>query len=180
MDNHHCTPRTLIIASWLLTCITLLLGSHVQAQQAGSSAPFARAALASLHAIESDDTTSQDKSSETARIIDAAGQRAVTEKEISTTEMLRQIYRRRLQDNNLMKAYGKLMELDNAQDESEESVVKKRKDSAVSQFADVEAAIEKREESCYKQLEQSLAGRSSEQVRACSEWLKKANLSGND
>ena len=53
----------------------------------------------------------------TARMIAAAGQQAVTEKEALTTEMLRQIYRLMLQDNNLMRAYGKLIEIDKAQDE---------------------------------------------------------------
>ena len=115
-----------------------------------------------------------------ARMIAAAGQQAVTEKEALTTEMLRQIYRLMLQDNNLTRAYGKLIEIDKAQDEPEESMAKKRKGSAVSQFTDVEAAIEKQEKSCYRQLEQSLAGHSSDEARACSEWIRRAKLPGHD
>jgi hypothetical protein len=48
---------------------------------------------------------------------------------------------------------------------------------AVSQFADAEAAMTKREQTCFSQLERSLLLRLPEAPMACSEWIQKSKVS---
>lgn len=129
----------------------------------------------SLRAIESDTSVPQDRDGEragrhtTLQTVDTAREVAVTEEEVSITILLRQMYQLRLQDNDLMNAYGKLMDIENADDPSDGLAARRKKDSAVSQFADVEAAVMKREGNCFRQLGQSLIERSPDAGAACSE-----------
>ena len=178
MDNHKILPyRKALIALALAGTLALLSAIPAQAQQVKLTVPYAKAALISLRAIESDDSTSQENDFETAQTIVAAAQRAAGEREVATTRMLGQIYRLRLRDNDLMRAYGTLIEIDDAQDESATSAVQHMRQSAISQFADVQEAIEKREEKCYRQLEHSLGQRSPEEATACTEWIKQSRIS---
>jgi hypothetical protein len=172
------------VASFLVG-FALLAATQAQAQQRPPlTAPYAKAALLSLRAIESDTSIPQDKNDEgagrntTLQTIDTAREVAVTEEEVSITTLLRQIYQLRLQDNDLMNAYGKVMEIENADDPSDGLAARRKKDSAVSQFADVEAAIMKREGNCFRQLGQSLLDRSPDAGAACSEWIQKTKISG--
>jgi hypothetical protein len=112
--------------------------------------------------------------------IDAADGLAVSTQEESTTKMLRQIYQLKLQDNDLVRAYRKLAEIEGAEDTSDPTVRRKQKDYAVSQLADGEAAIQKREEACFGQLEQSLRQHTLQSIPACSEWIGKAKISHAD
>ena len=188
MDNHRCSASKHIIGiPAFLVAVALLIGPPVRAQQQPRlTAPYAKAALRSLLAIESDVSAPRDKTRETAEKsatqtqIDAADAGAVSIEEESITKMLRQIYRLRLQDNNLLTAYGKLTEIESAEDASDLAITKKEKAHAVSEFADNEAAIEKREEACFGQLEESLRQRSPQSITACSEWIRKAKLSDMD
>jgi len=116
----------------------------------------------------------------TQTLIDAADAEGVSIQEESITEMLRQIYHLKLQDNDLLMAYGKLTEIESAEDASDQVITKNKKAHAVSEFADNEAAIEKREEACFGQLEESLRQRSPQSITACSEWIRKAKLSDKD
>jgi hypothetical protein len=171
----------------LLLAVAVSWGPQVHAQQQQQTpkltAAYAKAALASLHAIESDISAPQDKNSHisevsaTQRKIDAADQEAATEQEASLSKMLHQIYRLRLRDNDLLGAYQKLIEVESSPDESDEIATKKRKDSSADQLADNQEAIEKREENCFWELEDSLQQRSPRIVAACSAWIRKAKLS---
>ena len=188
MDNHRCSASKHIIGiPAFLVAVALLVGPPVRAQQQPIlTARYAKAALLSLLAIESDTSVPRDKTRETAEKsatqtqIDAADAGAVSIEEESITKMLRQIYRLRLQDNNLLTAYGKLTEIESAEDASDLAITKKQKAHAESEFADNEAAIEKREEACFGQLEESLRQRSPQSITACSEWIRKAKLSDMD
>ncbi len=172
----------------VLAAIALLCGPQAGAQQQAPklTASYAKAALESLHAIESDTSAHPEKDGETAeptatqRAIDASDAAAVTEQEESISKMLRQIYRLRLHDNKILEAYEKLIEVERAQDESDEAATKKRKDAAAAQLADNEETIVKREESCFWQLEDSLRQRSPQSIAACSEWIRKGKMAGLD
>ena len=171
---------------WFLCSFVLLLGTPAaQGQQRSQlTTRFAKAALASLRAIESDTSIPQSKNGEavqpsaTPRTIDATGEMAVTPEEESIASMLRETYRLRLQDNDLLNAYGKLMEVEGADEPSDELATKRRKDFAVSQFADIEQTIMKREGDCFRQFGQSLLQRSSNTPEACSEWIQRAQTYG--
>jgi len=194
MDNHRSSTSSkhhIVGIPAFLVVVALLVCPQVgaQQQQLKLTTPYAKAALLSLRAIASDVSAPQDKKSETVEVsktqskIDAADAEAFNEEEESVTKVLRQIYRLRLQDNHLLRAYRKLSEIENAQDASDQDapeealVKKKKKDYAVSQLADNEAAINKREETCFGQLEKSLRQGSPENVTACSEWIRKAKIS---
>jgi hypothetical protein len=188
MDNHRCSSSKHIIGiPAFLIAVALLVGPPVQAQeQPRLTASYAKAALLSLRAIESDMSTPRDKIRETVGMsatqkqIDAAGAEAVSTQEESITKMLRQIYRLRLQDNDLLMAYGKLTEIESAEDASDPAIIKNKKAYAVSEFGDNEAVIEEREQACFGQLEESLRQRLPQSVTACSEWIRKAKLSDED
>lgn len=188
MDNQRCSSSKHIIGiPAFLVAVALLIGPPVRAQQQPRlTAPYAKAALRSLLAIESDVSAPRDKTRETAgmsatqTLIDAADAEGVSIQEESITEMLRQIYHLKLQDNDLLMAYGKLTEIESAEDASDQVITKNKKAHAVSEFADNEAAIEKREEACFGQLEESLRQRSPQSITACSEWIRKAKLSDKD
>ena len=188
MDNRRCSSSKHIIGiPAFLVAVALLVGPPVRAQQQPKlTAPYAKAALLSLLAIESDTSVPRDKTRETVGMsatqkqIDAADAEAVSIQEESITKMLRQIYHLRLQDNNLLMAYRKLTEIESAEDASDQVITKQKKAYAVSEFADNEAEIEKREEACFGQLEESLRQRSPQSITACSEWIRKAKLSDKD
>jgi hypothetical protein len=185
MDNHRgSSSKHFLGIPTLLVAGALLVGPPLRAQeQPRLSAPYAKAALLSLLAIESDTSAPRDKTRETAEMsaatqkqIDVADARAVSIEEESITKMLRQIYRLRLQDNDLLTAYGKLTEVESAEDPSDLVITKRDKAHAVSEFADNEAEIERREEACFGQLEESLRQRSPQSIAACSEWIQKSKL----
>jgi hypothetical protein len=188
MDSHRCSSKMHVISiSAFLVAVALLVGSPVRAQQQATlSARYAKAALLSLLAIESDTSSPRDKTAEAAETsavqaqIDAAAAAGVSIQEESITKMLRQIYHLKLHDNNLLMAYRKLTEIESAEDASDMVVTKIKKAYAVSEFADNEAAIENREKACFGQLEESLRQRSAPTVAACSEWIQKAKLSEKD
>ena len=186
MDNHRSSTNSKLggIPAFLVA-VAFLAGpqARAQKQQPTLTAPYAKAALLSLFAIESDSSAPQHKNDETEEAsttqqkIDATDAEAATEQEASITKMLRQMYRLRLQDNDLVRAYQKLAEIENAQDASEQAAARNRKDYAVAQLADNEAEIKKREDACFGQLEESLRQRSPQNLTACSEWIRKAKIS---
>jgi hypothetical protein len=188
MDGHRSSSsKRLIGIPAFLVAGALLVGPPVRAQQQPRlTAPYAKAALLSLLAIESDMSAPRDKTKETVepssaqKQIDAADAEAVSIEEESITKMLRQIYHLRLQDNDLLMAYQKLSEIESAEDASDLVIAKEKKAFAVSEFADNEAAIEQREEACFGQLEESLRQRSPQSITACSEWIRKAKRSDKD
>ena len=161
----------------LLAAVTLLAGMPVRAQQATLSGRYAKAAFLSLLAIESDTSAPRDKTAETDELsavqgqIDAAAAAEVSTQEKSITKTLRQMYLLKLRDNNLLIAYRKLAEIENAADTSDPITIRNKKAYAASEFADNEAAIESREEACFAQLEISLRQRSAQTPAACSEWI---------
>ena len=106
--------------------------------------------------------------------IDAAEAEAASIEEQSVTKTLREIYRLRLTDNTLLRAYQKLAEIETAEDASDDRLTKRRKGEAVYQLGDSEEAIQKRETACFGQLEESLRQRSSQGIAACSVWMGKA------
>jgi hypothetical protein len=149
-------------------------------QPAKLSAPYAKAAQASLQTIQSDDSTSQEPSRATAEVLDAADKHAGTAEELAFAKLLRQVQHRRLQDNDLLHAYGKLIEVENSIDDSDGMFVRQQRDSALSQLADGEEDIMKREVGCFKELEQSLSQRSFQDAPACSAWLQRTKTSHQD
>src|ERR1700733_586572 len=104
MDIHRsfATNKHRFSILFLVVIFALLSGKPAEAQQRPRlSARYAKAALSSLFAIESDSSTPRNEDSgtveaNTIRTIDAAGENAVTEKEKSITELLRQVYELRL------------------------------------------------------------------------------------
>jgi hypothetical protein len=187
MDNRRSTSRRhIIITSVFLAATGLFAGAplHAQQQPSNLSAPFAKAALSALIAIQSDTSAPQDKSgdptavSATLRSIEIAYKEAFSAQEESLTEILQRAYRVRLHDNDVMRAYGKLIEINGADDLSDGPNERRGKDAAMAQYADAEAVIEKREEACFHQLEQSFLQRSQEDTSACSEWFQKEKASG--
>jgi hypothetical protein len=187
MDNHQSfSSKHIISFPAFLAVVALFVGPSLWAQQQQLNDHYAKAAFLSLLAIESDISSPQDKSSGAAEMkatqsqIDAADALAVSAQEASTTRMLRQIYQLKLQDNDLLRAYRKLAEIENAEDSSDQAVTRKQKDYAVSQLADGEAAIQKREDACFGQLEQSLREHTLQSTPACSEWIGKAKISHPD
>jgi hypothetical protein len=184
MDKHSNGTATASLAgitSFLLAAI-LLAGASAQAQQQSKlTASYSKAARAALSAIESDTSAPQDQNSEdmeiaTTQAIDNADGKATSRQEKALTEMLRQIYQLKRNDNTVLRAYGILMEVDNTPAASDNPETRRRKDLAVSQFADGQVAITDREDTCFKQLEQSLAQRSAD-ATGCSQWIEKAKTS---
>ena len=90
--------------------------------------------------------------------------------------MLHQLYRLRLHDNKVVAAYETLIEIESAQDNSEERLERQRKDLEAAQLADNQEAVEKREEPCFWQLEDSLRQRSPRNITACSEWIRREKM----
>jgi hypothetical protein len=184
MDNHrsHTAGASVIGISSLLFTAVLLAAAPAHAQQASKlTASYAKAAHSALLAIESDTSAPQDENSEdieivTTQAIDIADQKAMTSEEKSLTETLRQIYQLKLHDNTVLRAYRVLVEVDSDQDPSDNVVIRRKKDDAVAEFADSQAAIVDGEGACFQQLEQSLVRRSPD-VTACSEWIQKAKVS---
>ena len=166
--------------SSLLVILAFSFGTSMQAQQAPKlSVAYAKAARLSLLVIESDTSTPQDENSETIEVsitqtIDDAAEQAVTKEEESITEMLRQIYQSKRHDNPALRAYRILMEIENAEDRSDDVDIRKVKDYAISQFADGQAAILTQEETCFRQLGKSLDHGSPADTAACSEWIQKS------
>jgi hypothetical protein len=186
MDNHRRlvpSKNTVRVLIFLVAVLLTVPQVRAQQQQVKLSVPYAKAALLSLLAIESDASVSQDHGNSDAELsdtelkIEATDLAASTELEESLTKMLRQIYRVRLQDNDLVRAYEKLMEIESADDASDQLAAKRRKDYAIAQLADSEAAIKQREQSCFVPLEKALRQRSPEAVTACSGWVGKAKIS---
>ena len=175
-----------------LIAAVFLTGSQVQAQvqseQTKFTVPYAKAALASLAAIQNDDSVSQDRNqdkngdgdqaSATLRTIDATDIEASTDQEVSVTKTLRQIYRLKLQDNNLLHAYEKLIEIESADDGSDQAPVKRKKDEAIAELSDSQATIRQRENVCFAQLQKSLRQRLPLDLPGCSGWLGRAKMSG--
>ena len=176
----------------VLIAATFLTGPQVQAQaqpeRTKFPAPYAKAALASLTAIQNDDSVSQDRNqdkngdgdqaSATLRTIDAADVEASTDREVSVTKTLRQIYRLKLQDNDLLRAYQKLIEIESADDGSDQALVKRKKDEAIAELSDSQATIRQRENACFAQLQKALRQRLPQELPACSGWLGRAKMSG--
>ncbi len=176
----------------VLIAVTFLTGSQVRAQaqpeQTKFTVPYTKAALASLAAIQTDDFVSQDKNqdknsdgdqaSATLRTIDAADIEASTDQEVSVTRTLRQIYRLKLQDNDLLHAYQKLIEIESADDGSDQVAVKRKKDEAIAELSDSQATLMRRENACFAQLQKSLRQRLPQDLPACSGWLGRAKISG--
>ena len=111
MDNHRgSSSKHFLGIPTLLVAGALLVGPPLRAQeQPRLSAPYAKAALLSLLAIESDTSAPRDKTRETAEMsaatqkqIDVADARAVSIEEESITKMLRQIYRLRLRSKSVV------------------------------------------------------------------------------
>jgi hypothetical protein len=179
MDTHQSTiaiKRTVLTSSFVVALI-LSFGPQAAAQQQPKlSTSYVNAARVSLQAIESDDSTTQSEDPETGRKLDIADDRVRSDEETSFAKILRQAYSRRVQDNNLLRAYGKLMEVENAVDDNDDVHVKWQKESSLSQLVDSEEGIMKREVACFKQLEQSLTQRSMENAPACSEWIQKSQI----
>jgi hypothetical protein len=169
--------KSAFVASAVLAVAALLFAPQAHGQQTKLTAPFSKAALQSLLAIESDDSLAQDRDEETTAKMEAAEDRATTQEDWSVSKIIHQIYTLRLQDNKLMRAYGKLMEIESALDASDDKAELRKKDAAVSQFADAEESIMKRQEGCFRELEQSLTERTAGESAACSEWIKKAQAS---
>jgi len=176
----------------LLLAVALLSGPAVRAQQLPQqprlTAPYAKAALLSLLAIELDASAPRDKTGAMAEMsateaqIDAADAEAMTMQEDAITKLLRQIYLLKLHDNNLLMAYRKLSEIEDDQDALSQGNAKEKRAYAESQLADDaenEALIEQREKACFVPLEGSLRQRLPQIIPACSEWIRKAKLSTN-
>jgi hypothetical protein len=194
MDNHRTSTARRTPGTWPLLRIgafgvalgiAFIAGPQVQAQQPKLTARYAKAALTALQTIESDTSAPHDRNSEagamsvadTLEKLEVAGQTAATKEDGSNISLLRQIYQLRLQDNNLMRAYSRLMDVDGTQDANDDFLTRRRKDSSLSQFADDEDAIMKREEACFRQLEQDIQQRSPETAPACSDWILKGKAS---
>ncbi|HWF36873.1 MAG TPA: hypothetical protein VG322_00025 [Candidatus Acidoferrales bacterium] len=166
-----------------MALLVLVFGTQARAQQPQQSrlsASYARAAQASLQAIESDDSSSQEPSRAIVEVLDAADKRAGAAEELMFAKLLRQVQLRRLQDNDLLHAYGKLIEVENAIDDSEGTFIKRQKESELSQLADGEEGIMRREVGCFKQLELSLAQRSFQDAPACSAWIQRSKTAHQD
>lgn len=159
-----------------IACLAFVPPALAQ-QPSKFSSPYTKAAQASLQAIESDDSVTRDASRATAQQLDAAEAQASSEQEIALAKLLREAEQRRLEDNDLLHAYGKVIEVENASDDSDGIIVKRKKDSVLSQLADGEEDIMRREVGCFKELEQSLSQRSFDSAPACSEWMQKKKSS---
>jgi hypothetical protein len=180
--SKHILGIVALVAAGAIFC-----GPQAGAQQQTPklSPSFAKAALATLQAIEADTYASQGQDGETAtrssqtaaqKKIVASDAAASTEQEESISKMLHQLYRLRLHDNKVVAAYETLIEIESAQDNSEERLERQRKDLAAAQLADNQEAIEKREEACFWQLEDSLRQRSPRNITACSEWIRREKM----
>jgi len=176
----------------LLVAVCFLSAPPVWAQQPQQpklTAPYAKAALLSLLAIELDASSPRDKTGGTAEMsatqaqLDAADAEAMTMQEDAITKLLRQVYLLKLHDNNLLMAYRKLSEVEDDQDALSQANAREKKAYAESQLADNaenEAAIEGREKACFSPLEESLRRRSIQNITACFDWIGKAKLSDNN
>lgn len=184
MDNRRSSSPGAYLGgiSLFLFAAVLAIAAPAQAQQpAKLTASYSKAARSALLAIESDTSAPQDQISEnieivTTQAIDVADQKAVTSEEKSLTETLRQIYQLKLHDNTFLRAYRVLVEVDSDQDPSDDVITRRKKDDAVAEFADSQAAVVEGEGACFQQLEESLVRRSPD-VTACSEWIQKAKIS---
>jgi hypothetical protein len=182
MDNPRSFAGSKHLGGLLLLLVSLafFFGTSIQAQQQPRlSASYAKAARLSLLAIEADSSAPQDENSETVEVattqtIDAAAVQAVTKEEESMTETLRQIYQLKRHDNSSLRAYRILMEVESAEDQTDDLDARKVKNLAVSQFADSQAVIMDHEEPCFKQLEQSINRRLPGDTAACSAWIQKS------
>ena len=194
MDNHRTSTASGNPRAWPLLRsgalgvalgMAFIAGPQAHAQQPKLTARYAKAALTALQTIESDTSAPHDRNIEagamsvadTLEKLDVAGQTAATKEDGSNISLLRQIYQLRLQDNNLMRAYSRLMDIEDTQDANDDILTRRRKASSLSQFADDEGAIMKREEACFRQLEQGLQQRSPETASACSDWILKGKAS---
>lgn len=189
MDNHRIFQPRRLFAGFpvLLAVVIFSIASQAGAQQQPTqpqqqpklSESYARAAFASLLAIEFDSSAAQDHAgnavSATEQAIDDAAALAVTSQDQAVVRLLRQIYRAKLHDNNLVKAYRTVMEIESDHDSSN-SALAKEKDDNIAQLADSEAGIARRESDCFLRLEDSLRQRSPEPLPACSDWVRKAAI----
>jgi hypothetical protein len=187
MENHRNPAASAYMAgisSFLLTAL-FLTGAAAQGQQSSKlTASYSKAALLAVTAIESDTSARQDESSEdmeiaTTQAIDATGEKAMTSEEKAFTETLREIYELKRHDNSILRAYRIVMEVENAEDASDNVYTRQKKDYAVSQFADGQAEITDSEGACFKELKQSLAQRSPD-AASCSQWIQKAKRQDKD
>jgi hypothetical protein len=173
-----------ILASLISVALLSAPGTSAQQQTPKLTPSYAKAALASLHAIESDISSAQDRAGAmpaadpTQKIIAASDAAAVTEQDASVSKLLHQLYLLRLHDNKILAAYEKIIEVESAVENSDEWTTKKQKELAAAQLADNQESIEKREESCFWQLEDSLRQRAPQNITACSEWIRRAKLAG--
>jgi hypothetical protein len=189
MDNQRPSlSRRILGIPAVLAAFALLWAPQAGAQQESPklTAAYAKAALATLHAIEadtsmpqetsagSDDAIATNAASATQKKLEASDAAATTEQEASISLILHQLYRLRLRDNRTLAAYEKLIEIENSKGDADDGwVVKHRRDMMAAQMGDNQEAIQKREEGCFWQLEDALRQRSAQNVMICSEWIRR-------
>lgn len=171
--------KNIAVIAGVLVVAGILSGPRVQGQQAQGkfTGAYSKAAFFAILAMEPETIS---EPADVVKRIEVTEAQAASPDEIAATNMIRKIYRLKLQDDNLIRAYVKLSEIENARDPSDEAETKRRKDDTVAQLADSGDAIKRREDACFEQLEVSLRQRSLQNIPACSEWIRKFDkTSGN-
>lgn len=147
---------------------SVLIGVPCRAQQEPDvSVRYAQKAIQALHIMESassSDTTAQ-------QAINDARSLGTTLEEQTLSTLLQLVYESKAHDNSVVAAYTRVIEVEGFQEESDNKQIRDRKDYAASQLTDTIAAIQNREERCFRQLESSLKQRSLQNVQVCSAWI---------
>jgi hypothetical protein len=150
------------------TGLALVIGIPCRAQQEPEvSLRYAQKALQALQIIEaapSSDTRGQNA-------INVARSLGTTTEEQTFSTLLQNVYKLKLRDNDVVEAYTRVIEVEGFQDDADTKQIRDRKDYAASELTDTIAAIQSRQERCFRQLEASLNQRSLQNVLACSAWI---------
>ena len=155
------------------TTLAFLIGVPCKAQQAREvSVRYAQVALQALHVIEAPLSSDSNVRISTAQAISAAEAVAATGEERRFSAILQQIYELKVHDDSVIAAYQRVIEAENYTDDSDTRQARERKDYAASQLTDTLAAIQNREDRCFRQLETSLNQRSLQNVSICSAWIQ--------
>ena len=112
---------------------------------------YAKAALASLQAIESDTNTTEQGSKE---IFDPLASEAKTAPEKSVNRFLRQVYEQKLDDNRLRKAEFDV--LDEALNSSSPLIRDTISRQQIAQYDRLDAEMNKKEDTCFQLLKKAL------------------------
>ena len=160
--------RFYFLGSIAFVAVALLIGTPCSAQQAPVGVRYSQTALKALHVIEAAAPNESTADASTAQqAINLVQSIATTAEERRLSTILQQTYESKMRDNNVIAAYQRVIEIEGFQDDSDTRQVRNRKDYAASELTDTIAAIQSRQDRCFRQLEKSLSERSFQNVSVC-------------